>query len=232
MLRSCKYLKRDEYDDQYCQVISEYGISEMEKYYNNEKYCVGDYYFQSCPAVSLLEYVQFDNKTRCKYLSLSMQDDLWFGWKLIGHCSQQHMIIEKENHIRSCCRAPNRNSFPCGFRESQPDEGCFISSACIMAKGLPDDCEELETLRTFRDNLTKRDEKLANLCRDYYKNAPEIVKRINQSDNMVKNYEEIYNNLVSPCVTMLKNGSIEEAIELYTNTYMSLLKKYNIVDGT
>ena len=30
-------------------------------------------------------------------------------------------------------------------------EGCYLTSACVMARGLPDHCEELETLRLFRD---------------------------------------------------------------------------------
>ena len=47
---------------------------------------------------------------------------------------------------------------------------------------------------------------------------------------MLKTYEELYENLVLPCVTMLKSGLIEDAIELYTDTYMTLLKKYNIVE--
>ena len=46
---------------------------------------------------------------------------------------------------------------------------------------------------------------------------------------MLKTYEELYENLVLPCATKLKSGLIEDAIELYMDTYMALLKKYNIV---
>ena len=32
------------------------------------------------------------------------------------------------------------------------DSGCFLTTACIRAKGLPDDCMELQTLRAYRDD--------------------------------------------------------------------------------
>lgn len=33
--------------------------------------------------------------------------------------------------------------------------GCYLTSACVNAKGLPDDCEELTVLRNFRDGGTE-----------------------------------------------------------------------------
>ena len=38
-----------------------------------------------------------------------------------------------------------------GHGSSSGTDGCYLTSACVMAKGLPDHCEELETLRVFRD---------------------------------------------------------------------------------
>lgn len=32
-------------------------------------------------------------------------------------------------------------------------EGCFLTSACTEAHGLPDDCYELTTLRKYRDSI-------------------------------------------------------------------------------
>ena len=34
--------------------------------------------------------------------------------------------------------------------------GCFLTSACVKFKGLPDDCAELETLRAFREQQAYR----------------------------------------------------------------------------
>jgi hypothetical protein len=57
-------------------------------------------------------------------------------------------------------------------------DGCFITTAVCENAGLPDDCEQLETLRTFRDSYmlaTPDREWLVNL---YYTVAPLIVDRI------------------------------------------------------
>ena len=34
-----------------------------------------------------------------------------------------------------------------GTHGSSGTEGCFLTTACVVAKGLPDDCDELQTLR-------------------------------------------------------------------------------------
>ena len=132
--------------------------------------------------------------------------------------------------MRSCCNAPSYGSHPCaGYEAAEPDRWCFISSACIMSKGLPDDCDELETLRKFRDILTAQDPGLAKLCREYYTNAPKIVEKINQSENSKAAYDKLYNDLVVPCVAKLKEGQIDEAVKLYTDIYRGLLKEYDII---
>jgi len=51
--------------------------------------------------------------------------------------------------------------------------GCFLTTSCCEYKGLPDDCEELRTLRNFRDTYVPPD-----LVEEYYKIAPNIVIKI------------------------------------------------------
>ena len=59
--------------------------------------------------------------------------------------------------------------------------GCFLTTACTEAKGLPDNCRELETLRHFRDNyMMNVPEGKADIAH-YYKTAPSIVNAINNS---------------------------------------------------
>ena len=52
--------------------------------------------------------------------------------------------------------------------------GCFLTTACTEAKGLPDNCRELETLRHFRDNyMMNVPEGKADIAH-YYKTAPSV----------------------------------------------------------
>ena len=49
-------------------------------------------------------------------------------------------------HYEDCPRYRNRDS------SSGP---CFLTSACVEAKGLADDCHELSVLRNFRENYLR-----------------------------------------------------------------------------
>ena len=115
-----------------------------------------------------------------------------------------------------------------GWNNSSDGGGCFITTACIEHMGLEDDCEQLNILRMFRDKLIEEDELFREIVLDYYKKAPSVVKKITESDNKDEILENLYNELVVPCVEMLKNNEIEEAKECYVSTYKKLLKTYNV----
>ena len=62
------------------------------------------------------------------------------------------------------------------FEESRG--GCFITTACIEAKNLPDYCAELNILRKFRDEFIRTLPYGEQLIREYYEIAPLIVAAI------------------------------------------------------
>ena len=104
--------------------------------------------------------------------------------------------------------------------------GCFLTSACVEAKGLPDDCRELEILRSFRDNyLACRSDGKEEITR-YYRIAPEIVKRINALSNAKEIWNRIYNELVIPSVEFIKSGKNEKAYAHYKAYTLSLFDDY------
>lgn len=53
--------------------------------------------------------------------------------------------------------------------------GCFLTTAACQYKGLPDDCDVLTTMRSFRDNVLMRTEEGSNLVAQYYERAPNLV---------------------------------------------------------
>jgi len=89
--------------------------------------------------------------------------------------------------------------------------GCYLTTACCEYKGLPDDCEELEVLRKFRDEYVP-----AVLVVEYYKTAPSIVPMLTD-----KELEYIY-GVVTDCVKDIKNGKKESALNRYTNMVAEL----------
>lgn len=110
------------------------------------------------------------------------------------------------------------------YKAGQSSSGCFLTSACVEAKGLPDDCYELTTLRKFRDEyLTKQE---CGKCEidHYYQVAPVIVAKIRSSTNAKAVFEKIYAELVAPCVKLIEAGDLTTAHSKYRE-YILMLEK-------
>lgn len=119
-------------------------------------------------------------------------------------------------HYEECPRYKNRNS--------SSSSGCFLTSACVEAKGLPDDCRELTVLRSFRDTYLK-EHSCQDIC-EYYRVAPTIVEKIKQCPNAMDIFEKIYSELVIPCVSLIDNGNNEEAYHKYKDYVQKLQLEY------
>ena len=104
--------------------------------------------------------------------------------------------------------------------------GCFITTAAVEFMGLDDDCEELNTLRIFRDKLVAEDSELRELVLEYYRTAPQIVKAISESEDKEEVLNEIYNDVVLTVVSLLKAGEIEQAKKQYLAIYNRLKERY------
>ena len=93
--------------------------------------------------------------------------------------------------------------------------GCFLTSACVHAKGLPDNCYELQTLRHFRDTYMKATTEGQKEIKRYYEMAPQIVDKINRLENSDNVYEAIYNQLILPCINLIEKGDSAACYRLY-----------------
>jgi len=111
-------------------------------------------------------------------------------------------------------------------KSSSSDGSCFLTSACIEAKGLPDDCYELTVLRNFRDTFMKENEEYALAICEYYHIAPSIVEKINALPDRMQIYEDIYNDLVLPCVELIEKGKNKDAYIKYRQYVLMLKGQY------
>ena len=119
-------------------------------------------------------------------------------------------------HYEECPRYKNRDA----------GGGCYLTSACVEAKGLADDCKELTVLRNFRDTYMKSTAVgCADIC-EYYHTAPAIVEKIKQLPNAMEIFENIYYELVVPCVALIENGELEQAYLHYKDYVILMKKKY------
>jgi hypothetical protein len=91
---------------------------------------------------------------------------------------------------------------------------CFLTTACVAARGLPDDCEELTVLRDFRDSYLMQTAERREMVSHYYDVAPAIVLRLQISEDAPAQWERIY-QLIRSCVRMIKERRFDQALQVY-----------------
>ena len=103
--------------------------------------------------------------------------------------------------------------------------GCYLTTACIRIRGLPDDCHELMILRKFRDGvMTTRHEGREDI-KEYKRVAHEIVRRLDLIGNPTavnEVYSRIYHATILPAVRMIQSGDFQRAYEKYKSGVLEL----------
>ena len=101
---------------------------------------------------------------------------------------------------------------------SNDNDDCYLTTACVAARGLPDTCTELQTLRAFRDGVLACRPNGQEDIEEYYRMAPGIVASINQREDAKQIWDRVYAELVEPCMQMIHEGKDDEAQETVPNS--------------
>lgn len=112
------------------------------------------------------------------------------------------------------------------YRGSSSSGGCYLTTACVVYKGLEDNCKELTVLRDFRDNYMANKDYGRQDIDEYYETAPRIVRAIDACSNAKDIYEKIYSDVIAPCVEMIEHGKCEDAYTKYKNMVIELKNKF------
>ena len=109
---------------------------------------------------------------------------------------------------------------------SSSSGGCYLTSACVEARGMADDCYQLQTLRAFRDGYLRGVDGGEKEIAEYYLIAPAVVENIKKRDDSTSIFEKVYTELVAPCVELIEQGNNEEAHKLYKDYTIKLKLKF------
>lgn len=104
--------------------------------------------------------------------------------------------------------------------ESKKKSGCFLSTAACQFKGLPDDCQELETLRAFRDSYLLNSPEGEAMVAHYYSVAPPIAELLTEPAEL----EQVW-QVMCRCVAAIDSGHHEQATKEYSAMVTSLEKR-------
>lgn len=103
---------------------------------------------------------------------------------------------------------------------------CFITTASVEAKGLADDCYELNALRVFRDEYVRNLPNGDEIIREYYETAPRIIAGINQAKNSREISLSLYEHLVVKSIEFIHSGKKDDAFKNYLKIANQLKKRY------
>lgn len=216
---ACKYCVSDGYGSSTC------ALDHIDsRFWEDERIDCGSPYawnYRFCYLQSWANSVGYDKSKKCEELTGFVGN--WnpagppVSWKCL--CSVHGKAVDP---MREGCFGSFFKKCP----SYTPPKDCFISTACVMARGLSDDCDELQTLRKYRDWLVVNRAGFAEIVSEYYQCAPRIVECIESEPNKSEIYEKLYVELVLTCVTMLNDHKIDCAIERYLSVYEELKQKY------
>lgn len=147
----------------------------------------------------------------------------YYTWKSGYYCLKKEADVDEDMYYKYC---RNYDYADCPRYKDSGSSGCYVTSACVEAMGLPDDCEELTTLRKLRDEWLKEQPGGKEKTKEYYRVAPGIVQAIEAKEDRKQVFQSIYDEMVCPCVKAIQEGKFQEACDLYERITRELEAKY------
>jgi len=111
------------------------------------------------------------------------------------------------------------------IKVEETNTGCIITTACAEMLGLPDNCDELQTLRDFRDNYLMNTLNGRIAVDLYYKIAGDILAMIEDDPAREKMLKSVFRKHIRPAVRLIKKGKNKEAAQLYIKAITYLIEK-------
>lgn len=149
----------------------------------------------------------------------------YYVWKSDYFCLKKDTEINEDLYSRYC-KKYEYTDCPIYRYEEPGGKGCYLTSACVEAKGLLDDCIELTTLRRFRDTWLNAQPGGKIEIEIYYNTAPRILSAIQKREDNLIVLEQIYQDLVLPCVQLIQENKMDEAWKRYRAITEMLIVKY------
>jgi len=138
------------------------------------------------------------------------------------HEGADHRYNDKGERYHSYDGSGSNDS---GSSSSGSGSICYLTTACVKAMNLPDNCLELSVLRKFRDKILIPISKGRKAVKEYYRIAPEIVQAVNEQENSQNIWQNTYRN-IRHAVSLVLSGDFEGAFRHYQKISLGLKEKF------
>lgn len=132
-------------------------------------------------------------------------------------CSTGRKDDSANSQIRACEELADKKTRPTSKdkpRQNKKD-GCYITTACVQAANMADDCLELQALRNFRDDYLSGLPFGRDLISIYYNTAPRILHNIQSQKNSREILCRIFDREIIAAVNLIQKGDFERALQHY-----------------
>lgn len=149
-------------------------------------------------------------------------------------------LKETKYYCKELHQYKNPNEEQCSYfsynRESnkKPNDGftpsgCYITTMVCNILGYEDNCSLLSLLRKFRENVLKCDFRYYQLLIQYDMIGPVLSKAILEKEDNYSYALHMCTDFLLPCASLIKEGMLDGAVEVYKNMVQSLSEDFNIV---
>jgi len=105
--------------------------------------------------------------------------------------------------------------------------GCFVSTAICYGLEQPDNCKDLQILRSFRDIYLLQSKVGQYFVRRYYDLSPKISEAVENSPDSNEICLLLKEHYLDPCIAHIESGNNIKAIVLYIKMFLDLHKSFS-----
>lgn len=119
----------------------------------------------------------------------------------------------------------------CREFKSKGSSDCYITTIVCEILGYSDDCELLQTLRSFRDNYLKNNlnhPEYLFLLKEYDAIGPLVCNEIRKEKKNFLQCLGLMQCFLIPCVQAIKANNYDEAVSIYKNLVFHLIDTYEL----
>ena len=121
----------------------------------------------------------------------------------------------------------------CEHHTNLQSSSCYITTIICDILNFEDNCNVLNNLRSFRNNIMQKDIKYLPILLEYDVVGPQIAKAIKETYKKEQDKElwiQFYNFYLSPTSNLVTEGKYEEAVERYKEIVAALKEYFSISD--
>lgn len=139
-------------------------------------------------------------------------------------CRERRKYVETTDRACSYAMEDKSKKNDTGYQRF----GCYITTMVVDILGYEDNCDLLQTLRSWRENFLRVNVEYLPILVQYDIVGPLISRYILKEQNNRLQCQRIVDYFLIPCVDEIKRGNNVEAVEIYLNMVNHLNDTYGL----